>query len=225
MPEDPSGDASTKEAEEPVAEAPQDEKLGQSAEEAAPDAPAEAGSEKAAAAPKPKKRRKAKPKPLSEREINAPDFRSLIMLAVVFTVTVASWGAARFACNVQVPVHRPPPPQSTDALARTPKDAAIELGQRWRVLDFDGALQLATGNLAEVLRREKTECEKKGPACAAQREELKRVIHTTAVVLRQDDQSADARVTSHDQRNGKQVYRLTLVHDGQVWKGLARTPE
>ena len=217
MPEDPSGDAPTKEAEGPEAEAPRD------AEPAAPEgAPAEAGSEKAA---KPKKRRKARPKPLSEREINAPDFRSLVMLFVVFGVTMASWGAARFACNVQVPVHRPPPAQSTDALARTPKDAAIELGQRWRGLDFDGALQLATGNLAEVLRREKAECEKKGPACAQKREELKGVIYTTAIVLRQDDQSADARVTSHDQRNGKQVYRLTLVHEGEVWKGIARTPE
>jgi hypothetical protein len=195
--------------------------------------------EDAAASERPAKRPEPEPAPVparvvdknqrlpahvpTEAEIDSPDVKTLFLLFVVFAVTVSSWGAARFACNMHPPESRPPPKLGLDRLTANPKDAAIEAIQRWQSYDFDGALAIATGDAAIELGRAKADCAAHANDCARKREATAGLI-TTAVLLKTDGFAADARVTTA--LNGeKHVYRVRLGRDGLLWKVTSRTPE
>ncbi len=160
----------------------------------------------------------------SEAEINSPDRRSLVGLFVIFAVTTLCWGSARFACNMHPPESRAAPKLATDRLILTPKDAAIEFVQRWRSLDYDGALATVMGDdLTSELNKDKADCAAKANDCARQREAAAGRL-TTAVVLAQDGFVADARVTTV-LKGQKETYRLKLRREGALWKTFSKASE
>lgn len=154
----------------------------------------------------------------SEREINSPDFRTLVMLGSVFIVTLGSWGAARFACNVHTPVNREPNAQTTAKLSENPKDAAIELYQRWQTLDFDGALELATGSLAQRIQTDREKCAANESDCAHKRKERSKGLATRGILLSENGDRAVAKVESSLGDQDVATAQLTLVREGPIWK-------
>lgn len=157
----------------------------------------------------------------SEAEINSPDQKTLILLFVVFALTVCSWGAARFACNMHPPESRAAPKLSTEKLITSAKDGAIEFVQRWRSGDYAGAAEVATGDVKAEMEKAAAECQKTANECARKREaEAGRL--TTAVVIRQDGFAAEAKVTT-ELKGKTDHYALVLQRDGMVWKAASKT--
>jgi len=161
--------------------------------------------------------------PPSESEINSPEWKTLVLLFALFAVTVCSWGAARFSCNMHPPESKPPPKLSTASLAANPKDAAIEFIQRARSNDFDGALELASRDARSDLETSRAECQKNAADCARKREAMAGLL-TTAIVERQDASTADAEATTYF-KGEKKNFRVKLVRDGTIWKVVAYSPE
>lgn len=171
----------------------------------------------------PKERPKA-PEPPSEAAIDSPQWKTIFLMFVVFAVTVGSWGAARFACNMHPPESRGAPKLPTERLMTTAKDAGIEFVQRWRSYDFSGALELASGDLVQDLTKEKSDCEAKANECARQREASAGRL-TTAVTLAQDGFNADVRVTTV--LKGKtEIYRLRASRrETMLWHVVSKSLE
>jgi hypothetical protein len=169
------------------------------------------------------KAKKATPAPPSEDEINAPDWKTLTLLFVIFGVTATSWGAARFSCNMHPPESKPPPKLTVDRLAANPKDAAIEFIQRARSNDYDGALQLALRDARTELESARAQCRTTAAECARKREAMAGLL-TTAVVERLDASTADAVATTHF-KGEKKTYRVKLARDGVIWKVTEYRPE
>jgi hypothetical protein len=200
---------------------------------AAKDAPASAPSAKEKSVKeKPAKEKPAPARPAapaaklvpSEIEINSPDRKTLAALLVVFAVTTVSWGAARFACNMHPPESRAAPKLSTDRLLLTAKDAAIEFVQRWRSLDYDGAIETAeVGDLVSELQKAKAECAAKANDCAREREASAGRL-TTATVVAQDGFFADTRVTT-TLKGVKETYRVRVRREGNLWKAVSKSTE
>jgi hypothetical protein len=159
---------------------------------------------------------------LTEEQINSPSRTALVPLYVVFAVTLMSWGAARFACNMHPPESRPPPKLSIDRLAATPKDAAIEAVQRWESHDYDGALQIAAGSAAAELEKARADCQAHANECARQREASAGLL-TMAEVLRNDGSNADAHVTTLF-KGQKKEFKVSLSRSGMLWKIVSRSP-
>lgn len=157
----------------------------------------------------------------SEEQINSPDRKTLILLSVVFALTVSSWGAARFACNMHPPESRAAPKLPTEKLITTAKDGAIEFVQRWRSLDYAGAAEVSTGEVQAEMEKAKAECQKNANDCARKREaEAGRL--TTAVVMRQDGFNAEAKVTT-ELKGKTDHYIVVLQRDGMLWKAALKT--
>jgi hypothetical protein len=162
----------------------------------------------------------------SEEEIDSPDRKVLIALFVIFAVTAVSWGAARFACNMHPPESRAAPKLPTDRLILSAKDAALEFVQRWRSMDYTGALETASGEeLVAELQKAKAACASKANECAREREAAAGRL-TTAAVLAQDGFVADARVTTV-LKGTKETYRVRVRRDGSsgAWKVISKSPE
>lgn len=158
---------------------------------------------------------------LSEAEIDSPDQKTLVLLFVVFALTVCSWGAARFACNMHPPESRAAPKLTTDKLITSAKDGAIEFVQRWRSGDYAGAAEVAIGEVKAEMEKAAAECQKTANECARKREaEAGRL--TTAVVLRQDGFAAEAKVTT-ELKGKTDRYVLVLQRDGMLWKASSKT--
>ena len=189
----------------------------------APEARTEA---KAATAPAPEAPKTKKPQsaaPPSEEEIDSPDWKTLGFLFAIFAVTVSSWGAARFACNMHPPESKPPPKLTTDKLAANPKDAAIEFIQRARSNDFDGALELAVRDAKSDLESSRAECMKSAADCARKREAMAGLL-TTAIVQREDPSTADAVAPTYF-KGEKKNFRVKLVRDAAMWKVISYSAE
>src|SRR5687768_6729031 len=155
---------------------------------------------KAAAGAAPRKRRRPKqkrPLPRTEEEIDSPKPLTLWLLGVMTSATLVMWGSARLACNYRGDPPKAAPQLDTAALSRTPKDAAIELAQRWATQNYSGALELSKGQLARDIQQEKQKaCGGNEAACKQKSEELAASVLTRGVLLSQDSTSALVRVTS-----------------------------
>jgi hypothetical protein len=162
----------------------------------------------------------------SEDEIDSPDRKVLIALFVIFAVSTVSWGAARFACNMHPPESRAAPKLPTDRLILSAKDAAIEFVQRWRSMDYSGALETASGDEVVADRKKaQAACASKANECAREREAAAGRL-TTAVVLAQDGFVADARVVTV-LKGAKETYRVRVRRDagGGAWKVVSKSVE
>jgi hypothetical protein len=142
--------------------------------------------------------------------------QALGMAAAVFAVTLVCWGGATFACNKHPPQYKSPSAVEKQDLARTPKDAAIELRQRELSGDLAGALELAEGAAAEDVKRVQAEC---GGNCGGRGAAL-----TRAEVVRYEGPQVLVRTLS---QQGSEHTRLLLKMErrGPVWKAVERTAE
>lgn len=188
----------------------------------------EARAEPAGTSERPKKAKKKKAKrpklpiPQTEEEIDSPSRQTLGMLGVLGALTLILWAFAHGACNYHPPKETRRPRNVTTAdLAREPKDAAIELAQRWATLDFARAQELVKGPLVDELAKEKAQCDA-NPECGKKREALKKSVLTTAELLERDPQNATVRVTHHGLGEGPNKYIVKVERDTPHWKATSR---
>jgi hypothetical protein len=173
--------------------------------------------------PAPAKPRSAPAAPPTEDEIDSPARKTLFLLFVIFAVTVGSWGAARFACNMHPPESHGAPKIATERLLTTAKDAAIEFVQRFRSADYEGALETVSGDLIPEVTRSKEDCARRANECAREREAAAGRL-TTAVVLKQDGFFANTRVTTV-LKGTTETYLINVRRDGMLWKAVSKTKE
>ena len=162
-------------------------------------------------------------RPPTEDEIDSPDRKTLFLLFVIFAVTVGSWGAARFACNMHPPESHGAPKLPTDRLLTSAKDAAIEFVQRFRSADYEGALETVTGDLTLEVSRAKEECARRANECAREREASAGRL-TTAVVTKEEGFSATAHVTTA-LKGVTEKYVLAMHREGMIWKAATKSAE
>ena len=172
---------------------------------------------------RPKKKKLKRPRPpipKTEEEIDSPTKQTVGMLGILGIMTVIMWALARGGCNYHPPKETRVPRQvTTDELARDPKNAAVELQQRWLTHDFTGALELATGDVATQVQADKAACD---AACLAQRKDLAAKVLTSAVILDANMMGANARVTSVGLPGGPKVFLMRMERADTIWKASAR---
>jgi hypothetical protein len=180
----------------------------------------------AAASDRPKKKKLKRPKPpipKTEEEIDSPSKMTVGMLGVLGLLTVTMWALARGGCNYHPPKEtRVPRTVATEDLARDPKNAAIELQQRWLTRDFAGAAELATGEVSQQLQQDKAAC---NPACLAEKKSLADKLLTSAIIVDANMMGAIARVTSVGLPGGPKVFLLRMERADSIWKATLRKPE
>lgn len=218
-----------------MAEEQDREQLEDEAGEAAP-APAEETTDR----PRKKKKKKrrvegpgreperdrGRPRPAQlppEREIGAPSKQTLVLLGVMALATLLMWGSARFACNAHPAQTRKPRDVSTQELARDPKDAALELQQRWNSYDFKGALELAKGAVAAEIAKAQSECDKNPSDCESKKKSVEGQALATAALLSRESGSAKVRVVSRGGAMGDATVVYALEQEGGLWKVSGRT--
>jgi hypothetical protein len=174
---------------------------------------------------RPKKKRKKPPLPRTEREIDAPDRLTLLLLGIMGFMTIVLWGFAKGACNYHPPREtRRPRAVKIEELARDPKDAALEMQQRLVQYNFDGALELAVDSAEADVKKRKAECAGKVAECADKKKKNERAA-TVAALLERDMGSATVRATSHTEANGKVANILRLERRGPMWKVTSFAPD
>jgi len=175
---------------------------------------------------RPRKSKRPKPPiPQTEAEIDAPDKLTLSMLGVMGVLTIALWLFARMACNYHPPREtRRPRPVKIEDLAREPKDAALEMQQRLLQYDFDGALQLATGDATRAIETAKAACTANTADCANKKKAAERGVESTAALLERTPAGTVVRVTSKTPA-GKEVSIVRLERAGTIWKVTSRVPD
>ncbi|HMJ13751.1 MAG TPA: hypothetical protein VK524_20180 [Polyangiaceae bacterium] len=223
MPKDPDAGTSQSEpdSEEPDSEAaPAEREPKPAATEPASERP-----KRTAAARKRRRPKQKRPIPRTEEEIDSPKPLTLWLLGVMTSATLVMWGSARLACNYKGDAPKKAPELSTAALARTPKDAAMEVGQRWATYDFAGALELSKAAVAEELKQEKQKaCSSDEAACKKKHDDLASKVLTRGVLLSQDSTSALVRVIS-TLPDGSKTLILRMEPDGAIWKAVERTAD
>jgi hypothetical protein len=184
--------------------------------------PAASGS----ASERPRKKKLKRPRPpipKTEEEIDSPSKMTVGMLGVLGVLTIIMWALARGGCNYHPPKEtRVPREVTTEDLARDPKNAAIELQQRWLTHDFARAAELASGEVAQQLEQEKANC---NAACLAQKKSLSEKVLTSAVLLEANMMGATARVTSVGLAGGPKVFLLRMERADSIWKATLRKPD
>ena len=147
------------------------------------------------------------------------------MLGVMGVVTLALWVFARAACNYHPPREtRRPRAVKIEELAREPKDAALEMQQRFEQLDYDGAAQLAVGDAAAEVAKAKADCAAKTADCAMKKKQLEKSVESTAALLERSQSEATVRVTTV-RPGGKDVTLDKLQRVGSIWKVASRGPD
>jgi len=186
-----------------------------------PDPSPPAGGER----PKKKKLKAKHPKPpipRTEDEIDSPSKQTLGMLAVIGIMTVCMWLFARGGCNYHPPKEtRDPRKVDLIDLARDPKDAALELQQRWATKSFGGALELAKPPLIDELKKQQQACDA-NPQCAQEASTLRSKVQSVSVLLERDPLKATARVTTYGASATPEKYIVRLEREQQMWKAVSR---
>ncbi len=177
----------------------------------------------ASASDRPKKKKAKRPRPpipKTEEEIDSPTKQTVGMLGILGIMTVIMWALARGGCNYHPPKETRTPRQvTTEELARDPKNAAIELQQRWLTRDFTGALELATGDVAQQVKTEQAAC---NAACLGEKKALSDKVLTSAVILEANMMAATARVTSVGLPGGSKSFLLRMERADSIWKATMR---
>jgi hypothetical protein len=187
-----------------------------------PKAPASEAPPSAKAAPsdRPKKKKARRPRlpiPRTEEEIDSPTKQTVGMLGILCIMTIIMWAFARGACNYHPPKEtRTPRAVTTVDLAHDPKNAAVELQQRWLTNDFDSALELATGDVTTQIQADKAACD---AACLAKKSTLAKTVLTTADVLDINPLGATVRVKTIGLPDGAaKTYLMHLSRVETIWK-------
>ena len=185
----------------------------------ADEAKASAKSPSTQASDRPKKKKLKRPKPpipKTEEEIDSPTKQTVGMLGVLGLMTVIMWAFARGGCNYHPPKEtRTPRAVTTEDLAHDPKNAAVELQQRWLTHNYAGALELVGPDVAAEVLRDKAACD---AACLGQRKALSDKVLTSAVILDANMMGATARVTSIGLPGGPKVFLMRMERADAIWK-------
>ena len=170
--------------------------------------------------------RRARPVgPLDERKLDAPQRQTLGMLGVLCALTLVLWVLAHAACNYHPPREtRRPRVVKTEELTRDPKSAAIEVVQRITRLDYAGALQIASGPLAEELKKAQAACVTDRAACDAKRAAAAQAV-SMGIVLDRDLGSARVRVVTRGIPGAPKSQFVRVERDGGSWKATSRIAE
>ncbi len=169
----------------------------------------------ASASDRPKKKKLKRRIPQTEEELNSPSKQTMGMLGVLGIMTIVMWAFARGGCNYHPPKEtRTPRKVTTEELAHDPKNAAVELQQRWLTKDFAGALELATGTAADAVKADQAACD---AACLAARPKLEQSVLTAGVVLEAGPLGATVRVTSVGVPGGPKVNLMRVTHGDKFW--------
>ena len=172
---------------------------------------------------RPKKKKSKRPRPpipKTEEEIDSPTKQTVGMLGILGILTVVCWALARGGCNYHPPKEtRVPREVSIDELARDPKNAAIELQQRWLTRDFDDALKLASGDVVQQLKADQAAC---NAACQGEKKALAAKVLTSAVILDANMTGANTRVTSVGLPGGPKAFLMRMERSDAIWKATMR---
>jgi hypothetical protein len=168
---------------------------------------------------RPKKKKLKRPKlpiPATEEELDSPTKQTVGMLGILGLMTIVMWALARGACNYHPPKEtRVPRKVTLEELAHDPKNAAVELQQRLVTHDYAGALELATGDAATTVQREKAACD---AACLSTRKALELTVLTSAVITEASPIGATARVTSVGLPGSPKTNLIHLTRAEAFWK-------
>ena len=196
------------------------------ASESQPESASAEPSEAVVGAPsdRPKKKKAKRPRPpipQTEEEIDSPTKLTVGMLGVLGIMTIIMWAFARGACNYHPPKETRVARKVTLAeLAHDPKNAAVELQQRWLTRDFDGALELANGPVVDQIKQDKAACD---AACLAKRPELEKVVLTSAQIMDASPLGATARATTVGLPDGAKSFYYRMERADLIWKAAERT--
>ncbi len=172
---------------------------------------------------RPKKKKTKRPRPpipKTEDEIDSPTKQTVGMLGILGILTVVCWALARGGCNYHPPKETRVPREVTiDELARDPKNAAVELQQRWLTRDFDNALKLASGEVTQQLKVDQAAC---NAACQGEKKALAAKVLTSAVILDANVMGANTRVTSVGLPGGPKVFLMRMERSDAIWKATLR---
>ena len=158
-----------------------------------------------------------------ESQTNSPKPQTLGMLGAVMLATLTMWIAAKAACNAHPVETRSPRNVTTKELAKDPKNAGLELQQRWATMDFKRALELAKGEVKAQLDKAQKSCDADVQRCIAEHKKLEAQVLTTATLLTRDSTTAKVEVVSHGLDGGPKTYVLELVPEGKTWMITKRT--
>ncbi|MEO7033034.1 MAG: hypothetical protein ABI548_04275 [Polyangiaceae bacterium] len=172
---------------------------------------------------RPKKKKLKRRIPQTEEELNSPSKQTLGMLGILGIMTIVMWAFARGGCNYHPPKEtRTPRKVTTEELAHDPKDAAVELQQRWLTKNFEGALELASGTAALAVKADQAACD---AACLASGKKLADTVLTSGVVLEAGPLGATVRVTSVGVPGGTKTNLMHLTRAAPIWKASEVKPD
>lgn len=187
------------------------------ANERKPSRPPASGSDR------PKKKKLKRRIPQTEEELDSPNKQTLGMLGVICIMTIVMWAFARGGCNYHPPKEtRTPRKVTTEELAHDPKDAAVELQQRWLTKNFAGALELATGSAADAVKAAQASCD---AACLGSRQKLEQTVLTSGVVLDGGPLGATVRVTSVGLPGGPKTNLMRVTRGDKFWQAAEIKPD
>jgi hypothetical protein len=173
--------------------------------------------------PLPAAKRKPARRPMPDESIvDTPSRQTLGMMGAVALVTLAMWGSAKFACNAHPTQTRKPREVSLQELAKDPKDAALEMQQRWNSYDFAAALELAKGSIAEEIKKGLEGC-KSDPGCESKKTALEGKALATAALLAREGDTATVRVDSRGGALGEKSVIYAVEREGTTWKVKGHT--
>lgn len=167
--------------------------------------------------------------PQTEAELNSPTRQTVGLLALLAIATVTIWLLGERACNYHPKREtRRPREVTTQQLAGSPKDAAMEMQQRWATGRYAEALELAQGAVAQELTGQAARCDANPSGCKQQRSKT-RGTTTTATLLAMSPPapkpSALVRTTTIGPDGQQQRFRMVLVPEAGIWKVTSRTPD
>lgn len=153
--------------------------------------------------------------PATEAALDSPNRQTLGMLGAIVVATLGMWVFAQKSCNLHPAETRKPREIAVAELAREPKNAALELQQRWSGYDFAGASELARGEVRAQIEKDAAGCG--GDACSRQRSELTDATLARSVLVTRNSTQAVVRVEVLRGIGSPGTYLVTLELDGTTW--------
>ncbi|MCC6217521.1 MAG: hypothetical protein IT376_21870 [Polyangiaceae bacterium] len=153
--------------------------------------------------------------PATEAALDSPNRQTLGMLGAVVIATLGMWVFAQKSCNLHPAETRKPRELAVAQLTREPKNAALELQQRWSGYDFAGASELARGEVRAQIEKDAAGCG--GDACSRQRGELADATLARSVLVTRNATQAVVRVEVLRGIGSPGTYLVTLELEGTTW--------
>lgn len=156
--------------------------------------------------------------PQTEEALDVPKMQTVYMLGAISILTIILWFAAKLSCNVHPDQMRDPKHFSTRELAADPKNAAFEFHHRFETGDFTTALDLATGDVKNLVETKLKGCEQEPDTCAKNMAQLARTIQSTAKVLDRSADRASVELISESKTwPGRKSFLFEVKKQGEYW--------